>query len=174
MKFLPLLAFGTLAALSLDTSWSQAAEVRLAVAPRIDLPKDLPLYHVELSAFYGTAISELISPALRTRVETQLGHKTPAALEVTAEQIAHTSILSVVVIDNDDPAAATTYLSTLVDQFLKFRAEQKKKAYADAIAHANEVIATAPKELVPGLTSYRDNLVMASLLDNADDLEKAD
>ena len=170
MKFLQLIAFGTLVALSLETSSGHAAEMRLAVAPRIALPPELPVYSEELSNFYGTAASVLMSPGLRALAETQLGHKVPDSLTVDAMQIPRTSEFTVAVTGVDEPTAKA-FLSALVDQFFKSRLEHKKKAYADAIASANAAISSAPKELVPRLTAYRDNLVMASLLDNKDYLE---
>jgi hypothetical protein len=161
-KLFSLLVFAVLA---LTASMSKAAEVHLAVAPSVSLPKDAPVYSEELSSFYGTQLYILNSPALRARAEAQLGQKVPASLQVTATLIPRTSIISVTVTGGDD-AIAAPFLSALVDQFLKYKLEQKKKYYADAISAVDSALSTAPKELVPQLTTYKNQLVMCSLIDN--------
>src|ERR1043166_832017 len=48
-----------------------AAEIRLAVAPKISLPPNLPVYSEDTLNFYGTNIALLTSTFLRARAEAQ-------------------------------------------------------------------------------------------------------
>lgn len=173
MSSFKLLSLLSLLAVLFAPSLVHAAEMRLGVAPRINLLKDLPVYSEVMTDFYGTNIYLLCSPALRARAEAQLGQKISASLQVVAAQIPRTSILSITVNGVDDTVAAP-FLSALVDQFLKYRLERKKNYYADTIHRVNEALSAAPKEVVPQLTTYRDQVVMASLLDTKDDFEILD
>ena len=169
-KLLPLLAF---LALFFVPSLLPAAEIRLAVAPSISHPQGMISFNEELVSFFPTNIFILNSQALRARAEAQLGQKVPASLQVVATRIPQTSIISITATGADDTIAAP-FLSALVDQFLKYKDEQKKKYYTDAIRSANAALSSAPKEVVPQLTTYRDQLVMASLLDTGNTFEKSE
>ncbi len=173
MNTFKLLSLSSLLMVLSTQSILHAAEIRLAVAPQIILLKDLPVYSEVMSDFYGTNLYILNSPALRARAEAQLGQKASDSLEVMALHIPATSMLSITVSGVDD-AVATPFLSALVDQFLKYKTEQKKKYYSDAIQHVNEVLSTAPKNFVPQLTTYRDQLELASLLDTTAVFERWD
>jgi hypothetical protein len=107
-----------------------AAEMRLALAPRVNVSQDIArataaVYSEDTVSFYGTHIYLLEDSMLRRRAEEQLGHPAPPDLKVTAERVPNTSIILVRASSTDD-AAATAFVSALVDQFLKFKAEQKK------------------------------------------------
>lgn len=101
---------------------------------------------------------------LRRRAEEQLGHPAPPDLKVTAERISGTSIILVRATAADD-AAATAFLSALVDQFLKFKTEQKKQAFSDEIARITAALKSAPPDALPELEKVRKQVIVASLVD---------
>lgn len=162
-----------LVALCILASSATAAEVQLALAPRISLPTDLPIYSEDTVNFYGTNIYLLESGVLRQRVETALGHPAPAGIRVHAERVPNTAILTVSATGVED-SVAMPFLQTLVDQFLQFKREQKKKRYGDAIARVDATLKSAPQETAAQIAKYKAQLVVASLLDTEPDFQRLD
>jgi hypothetical protein len=151
----------------------KAAEARIAIAPHINLPKDLPLESEELSDFYGTQLFILKSAALRARAEVQLGQKLPVTLILEARQIPQTSIISISA-SGVDESLASSFLSALIDQYLKAKREAKKQYYQTAIAKVDAALTSAPKDVVPDITAYKQRLIIASFLDTEPTFERFD
>ena len=150
-----------------------AAELRLGLAPRITLPKDSPAYSEDTVNFYGTNIALLTSGFLRARAEAQVRRTVPKSIRVEATRIRDTSIISVVVSGGDDEIA-NAFASALVDQFLRFKREQKAKYYRDAINTVDTALSYVPPEYTKQLQEYKQQLVVASLLDTKPDFERVE
>ena len=148
------------------------AEVRLALAPKITLPKDSPMYAEDQSNFYGTNIALLTSGFLRARAEAQIRKSLPS-LRLAATRVADTSIISVTASGIDD-SLANAFLSALVDQFIRFKREQKARYYRDAINSIDTALTYVPAEYARQLETYKQQLVIASLVDNKPEFEKID
>jgi hypothetical protein len=131
----PLLAI----TVGLVVSSVDAAEVRLALAPKITLPVDSPVYFEDSADFYGTNIAILTSGFLRARAEAQIRKTLPASFRVQATRVANTSIISITASTSDD-SLANSFLSALVEQFLRFKHEQKAKYYRDAINNVDSAL----------------------------------
>jgi len=163
--------FTILAVLLLFTaSDTPAAEARRALAPKVNFSQGA-VYSEDTVNFYGTHIYLLEDSMLRRRAEEQLAHPAPADLKVTAERIPNTSIIAVKASSADDTAAAT-FLSALIDQFLKFKTEQRRRAFAEEIARVNSAIKTAPRDAINELEKTKKQLVVASLVDAGPVFEK--
>jgi hypothetical protein len=162
-----------LAAFSLGwlTATCDAAEIRIALAPKITLPKDSPSYVEDTADFYGTNIALLTSGFLRSRVEGQLRKTVPASLRVQAARLPNTSIISITASGGDD-ALANSFLSALVEQFLRFKREQKAKCYRDAINAIDSALTYVPSEYAKQLETYKQQLVVASLVDTKPEFER--
>jgi len=145
----------------------------VAVAPRITLPKDSPAFTEDTASFYGTNTALLVSKFLRARVEAQLHKQIPSSLRVEANRIPNTTIISVVASGVEDSVAAV-FLSALFDQFIRFKHEQKTKYYHDAIATVDSALTYIPPEYAQRLQLYREQLVIASVLDAKPDFERVD
>jgi hypothetical protein len=141
-----------------------AAEARVALAPTIRLPADLPIYEDDSVNFYGTQIYLLEGPLLRQRAESQTGHPAPASLKIRAERVANTSILTITATGAEDEVAVP-FLDALVEQFLRFDREQKKQFYRDAITRVDAALPAAPRGVAAQLEKHKSQLIMASLLD---------
>jgi hypothetical protein len=163
-----------IAALALQP-WTQASgsELRVAVAPRITLPKDSPAFTEDSASFYGTNIALLVSKFLRARVEAQLRKPIPSSLRVEANRVPNTTIIAVVASGVED-SVASAFLSALFDQFNQFKHEQKAKYYRDAIATVDSALTYIPPEYVQRLQLYREQLVLASVLDVKPDFERVE
>ena len=148
-------------------------ELRIAIAPKINLPKDCPVFTEENTNFFGTNIALLTSKFLRTRAETQMHVALPASLHAAANRIADTSIISVTASGADEKTAGA-FLSALFDQFIRYKREQKEKYYRDAIARTDFALASVPEDYVAALKKYREQLLIASLLDNKPEFERID
>ena len=146
---------------------SMAAEMRLALSAKVNFsPNAVVVYSEDTVNFYGTHIYLLEDNLLRGRAEEQLGHPAPPDLKVTAERIPNTSIILVRASSADDKAAAA-FLSALVDQFLKFKTEQRKSAFSEEIARITAALKSAPPEALPEIEKARKQLVASSFLDTA-------
>jgi hypothetical protein len=152
---------------------ADAAEIRLALAPRISLPKDSPAYSEDTADLYGTNIALLTSGFLRARAQAQLRRDVPSSMRVQAMRVANTSIISVTVSGSDD-TLASSFASALVDQFLRFKREQKAKYYRDAINTVETALSYVPPEYAKHLEEYKQRLVIASLLDTKPDFERVE
>lgn len=141
-----------------------AADIRIALAPNIRLPADLPIYEDDSVNFYGTQIYLLEGALLRQRAESQTGHPAPASLKIRAERIPNTSVLNVSATGVED-AVATPFLDALIEQFLRFDREQKKQFYRDAISRVDAALPAAPREAAAQLEKHKTQLIIASLLD---------
>jgi len=153
-----------------------ATEIRLALAPRVNASQDVAraaaaVYSEETVSFYGTHIYLLEDSMLRRRAEEQLGHPAPPDLKVTAERIPNTSIILVRASSTDDTAAAV-FLSALVDQFLKFKAEQKKRAFSEEIARLTAAMKSARPDVLPEIEKARKQVIAASLMETAPIFER--
>jgi hypothetical protein len=148
-----------------------APEVRVALTPRISLPKDLPVYQEDSANFYGTNTLLFQSRMLRKRVEMEIGHALPSTLKFTASRIPNTSIITVTATGADD-SAAVPFLNALVNQFLQFKTEQKKQFYREAITRVESAMQSAPPEAAEQLQKYKAQLVVASLLDTESDFRR--
>jgi hypothetical protein len=151
---------------------ANAAEIRLALTPKITLPKDSPVYFEDPVTLFGTNIALLTSGFLRARAEAQLRKSVPA-LRVEANRIGNTSIISVTAKASDD-SLASAFLSALVDQFMHFKRDQKAKYYRDAINNIDTALTYVPPEYAKQLEAYKQQLVIASLVDNKPDFERVD
>src|SRR5207247_2183571 len=122
---------------------AHAAEVRLAVAPRIKMPEGAPTYSEELVNFFGNNIELLTSPQLKARVMKNHARELPQgiaeSIRIQATQIPQASILLVKATGADESACAR-YLAALVHEFLAFKTGEKKKHYDDAIQRAKAAI----------------------------------
>ena len=141
-----------------------AADIRIALAPNIRLPADLPIYEDDSVNFYGTQIYLLEGALLRQRAESQTGHPAPASLKIRAERIPNTSVLNVSATGVED-AVATPFLDALIEQFLRFDREQKKQFYREAISRVDAALPAAPREAAAQLEKHKTQLIIASLLD---------
>ncbi|MFL6515535.1 MAG: hypothetical protein ACJ8M1_10995 [Chthoniobacterales bacterium] len=167
-------AFATLITLAaFGTGVANAAEIRLSLAPKISLPKDSPAYSEDTVDFYGTNMALLTSGLLRTRAEAQLHQTVPASLRIQATRIANTSIISLTTSGGDE-SLANGVLAAVVDQFLRFKREQKAKYYRDAINAVDAALSYVPAEYAKHLEDYKERLVIASILDTKPAFEKID
>jgi hypothetical protein len=150
-----------------------AAEMRLALAPRVTFSQDVARagYSEDNVNFYGTHVYLLEDSMLRRRAEEQLGHPAPPDLKVTAERIPSTSIILVRASSTDD-TAATAFLSALVDQFFKFKSEQRKRAFSEEIARMTVAMKSAPQDVLPEIEKARKQVIAASILDTAPVFER--
>jgi hypothetical protein len=147
------------------------AEARLVLRGRVTLPGNFPVYSEDRVNFYGTHVYLLESAMLRRRTEEALGHPAPADLKVTAERVPNTSI-NLVTANAAEEAAATSFLGSLIDEFLKFKREQKKRAFADAMARLDAALKAASREAAPELQKIKQQLAAASVLDIEPEFEK--
>ena len=152
---------------------SQAAEIRLAVAPRISLPVDSPVYSEDVANFYGTNIALLTSAFLRARAEAEIQKKLPSSLRAEATRIPNTSIISLTASAGDE-SLASSFLVAVVDQFFRYKREQKSRYYRDAINAVDSALTYVPPEYARKLEDYKERLVIASMLDTKPDFEKID
>ncbi len=152
-------------------SRSTGSELRLALAPRISLAKDWPVYSEDTVDFYGTNIALITSKLLRDRAEAQLRKPLPASLRVEAKRVPNTSIISVVASGADD-SITTAFLSALFDQFIRFKHDQKAKYYRDSVIAIDRALSYVPPEYAKQLEAYKEQLVIASLLDVRPDFER--
>ena len=150
-----------------------AAEVRIALAPKIALPKDAPVYVEDAADFYGTNIALLTSGFLRTRAEGQLQKSIPSSMRLTVTRVPNTSIISIVVTGGDD-ALATSFASALVEQFLRFKREQKARYYRDTINAIDSALTYVPAVYAKQLEEYKQKVVVASMLDAKADFDRID
>ncbi|MDP9253633.1 MAG: hypothetical protein M3O66_01635 [Verrucomicrobiota bacterium] len=150
-----------------------AIEMHLALAPRVTLGGNLPVFSEDNVHFYGTNLAVLTSNFLRARAETQVGKKVPSGLRIEAKHIPNTSIISITASGADD-STSMPFLSALIDQFLRFKREQKEKYYHDAIAVLDSALSYAPADCMSELKTYKNQLVIASLWDVKSDFEKVD
>jgi hypothetical protein len=151
-------------------SEAMAAEARLILRGRVTLSSSLPAYSEDSVNFYGTHVYLLESGILRRRTAEALGHAAPADLKVTAERVPNTSIILVTASASDE-TAAKSFLDSLVDEFLKFKREQRKRAFADAIARLDAAL-RASREAAPELQKIKQQLAAASVLDSEPEFEK--
>ena len=170
MRSLRRFLFSILIAALCGTGGAHAAEVRLAVAPRITLPAGAPTYSEDLINFFGNNIAVLTSSYLKARVEKNHGQEIPAvvlkSLRVEVNLLPKTSILEIKC-SGADESVCQKYAVALAHEFLAYKIEDKKKHYDEAIQRA-ELAAKNAKgdpELAKSLTSYRDQLVVAARLD---------
>ena len=168
-----LAAAATIAATALIMVAAQAAEIRLAVAPKISLPVDSPVFSEDVTNFYGTNIALLTSAFLRTRAEAQIQKQLPSSLRVEATRIPNTSIISVTASTGDE-SLANSFLTAIIDQFFRFKREQKSRYYRDAINAVDSALTYVPQEYARKLEQYKQQLVIASVLDTKPDFEKVD
>ena len=139
----------------------------------ITLPKDSPVFTEDTASSYGTNIALLASKFLRARVEAQMRRQIPSSLRVEANRVPNTTIISVVASGVED-SFASAFLSALFDQFIHFKHEQKAKYYRDAIATVDSALTYIPPECAQRLQLYREQLVIASVLDVKPDFERVD
>lgn len=147
-----------------------AAEARLVLKGRISLPRNSPLYTEDNVNFYGTHLYLLESEMLLMRAEAPLKQPRPSGLKIKAERIPDTSIIRVTVQSSDD-SVSRLFLASLIDEFLKYKREQKKRAFAEAIARVDAALKAASRETASDLESLKAQLAMASLLDTEPDFE---
>jgi len=148
-----------------------AADARLALRGRVNMSGSFPVYSEDNVNFYGTHVYLLESSMLRRRTEGMLGHSAPADLKLTAERVPNTSVIRITA-SSADEAAATSFLDSLVEEFLKFKREQKKRAFNEAIARLEAALKAAPDEAAPELRKIKQQLTAASILDVEPDFEK--
>jgi hypothetical protein len=158
-------------ALAASSTSIVAAEARLVLRGRITLPPNFPVYSEDSVNFYGTHVYLLESGMLRRRTEDALGHAAPADLKLTAERVQNTSII-LVKASGTDEGATTSFLGSLIEEFLKFKREQRKRAFADAIARFDAVLKAASREAAPELQKIKQQLAAASILDIEPEFEK--
>jgi hypothetical protein len=168
-----LLASSLLALALFSCSKSTGSELRMALAPRISLGKDWPVYSEDSDNFYGTNIALLTSKFLRERAEAQLHQPVPSSLRVEANRVPNTSIISVVASGADD-SVSSAFLSALFDQFIRFKHEQKVRYYRDTIVTIDRALTYVPPEYAKQLEAYKEQLVIASLVDVKPDFERID
>jgi hypothetical protein len=157
--------------LALTSASGLAADARLTLKPRVNFSGTLPIYSEDSVNFYGTNLYLLESVALRRRAEQALGHPAPSGLKVVAVRITNTSIILVSASSSDEPASAA-FLSALIDEFLKFKREEKKRIFTETIARVDAAMKAAPREANPELQKLKQQLTVASLLDTEPDFEK--
>jgi len=150
-----------------------AAEVRLALAPKLTLPKDAPVYTEDSVDRYGTTIALLTSGLLRSKAEEQLQKPVPSSIRVTATRVQNTSIISVVVSGGDD-ATTNSFASALIEQFMRFKREQKARFYRDTINAIDSALTYVPAEYAKQLEEYKQKVVVVSMLDIKPDFERID
>lgn len=158
-------------AFAASASVVEAAEARLVLRARVNISGNFPVYSEDTVNFYGTHVYLLESGMLRRRTEEASGHPAPADLKITAERIPNTSVIRVTA-SSADEAAATSFLGSLVDEFLKFKREQKKRTFTDAIARIDAALKAASGEAAPELRKIKQQLAAASVLDIEPDFEK--
>jgi hypothetical protein len=158
-------------AFAANSNSAEAAEARLALRGRISVSGNLPVYNEDSVNFYGTHVYLLESGMLRRRTEEALGRAAPADLKITAERVPNTSII-LVTASSPDEATAAAFLGSLVDEFLKFKREQKKRAFTEAMARVDAAIKVAARETAPKLHKIRQQLVAASVFDVEPEFEK--
>ena len=152
---------------------ANAGEVRLALTPKITLPKDSPAYYEDNADFYGTTIALLTSGFLRGRAEAQLRKEGRSSMRVQATRVANTSIISVTATGTDEDSA-NSFLVALLDQFFRYKREQKARYYRDAINSIETALSYVPAEYARQLEEYKQRLVIASLLDTKPDFERVE
>jgi hypothetical protein len=167
----PFLAAFCAITLAASSSVAAAAEARLVLRGRVNISGNFQVYSEDTVNFYGTHVYLLESGMLRRRTEEALGHPAPADLKVTAERVPNTSVI-VVTASSADEVAATSFLGSLVDEFLKFKREQKKRAFTDAIARIDAALKAASREVASELQKMKQQLAAASVLDIEPDFEK--
>jgi hypothetical protein len=160
-------------ALGLAVSSAPAAEVRLAVAPKITLPNDSPVYYEDPADCYGTNIANLTSGFLRARAEAHIRKTLPSSVRVQASRVPNSSIISVTA-SGADESLANSFLSALAEQFLRFKHDQKAKYYRDAIDGVDSALSYAPPEYAHQLEEYKKHLVIASMLDTKPEFERVE
>jgi hypothetical protein len=152
---------------------ARCAEIRLVVAPKISLPPNCPVYSEDVANFYGTNMALLTSAFLRSRAEGQLQKKLPSSLRVEATRVPNTSIISLTASAGDE-GLASSFLSAVVEQFMRYKREQKARYYRDAINSIDSALTYVPAEYARKLEEYKQQLVIASLIDTKPDFEKID
>ncbi|MFZ1217737.1 MAG: hypothetical protein WAO00_00520 [Chthoniobacterales bacterium] len=163
--------FVAICVIAFTASSSIAAEARLILRGRVNTSSSFPAYSEDSVNFYGTQVYLLESGMLRHRTEETLGHPAPADLKITAERVPNTSVI-LVTANSADEAAARSFLSLLVDEYLKFKREQKKRAFTDAILRLDSALKAASREAGPELQKIKQQLTAASVLDIEPDFEK--
>jgi len=166
-----LVAFILILSAALPAVALSATEVRLGLAPRISLPKDAPAYTEDNTDLYGTTIALLTSGFLRSKAEGQLQKPVPSSTRVTAARVPNTSIISVVVSGSDD-AVATSFASALIEQFMRYKREQKAKYYRDTINAIDSALTYVPAQYARQLEEYKQKVVVASMLDSNPNFER--
>jgi hypothetical protein len=156
--------------LCLTSSIGNAAEARLILKARISLSGGA-VYSEDNVNFYGTHVYLLESAMLRHRAEDALGHSAPADLKITAERVPNASIILVTASAAED-AAATSFVSALVDEFLKFKREQKRRVYVEEIARIDTALKSASREVAPDFQKLKQQLITASVLDPDGEFER--
>lgn len=146
-----------------------AAEARLVLKARINVAGTFPIYSEDNVNFYGTHIQLLESAMLQARAEAALKHPRPPDLKVRAERIHNTSIILVTTLSSED---TQPFLNALIDEFLKYKRDQKKRTFAEAMARVEAALKTASRETGPELEKLKAQLAVASLLDPEPDFEK--
>jgi hypothetical protein len=154
-----------------SSSLVAAAEARLVLRGRVNVSGNFPVYSEDSVNFYGTHVYLLESGMLRRRTEEMLGHPAPTGLKISAERVPNTSVILVTASSGDEPAASS-FLGALIDEFLKFKREQKKRAFTDAIARIDAALKAASREGAPELQKVKHQLTAASVLDIEPDFEK--
>jgi hypothetical protein len=167
------LALFTAVTIGVVPSAAKAAEVRLALAPRISFPKDSPVYSEDQADFYGTNIAILTSAFLRARAEGQIRKTLPSSLKIQATRVPNTSIISITASGNDE-LLANSFLSALVEQFLRFKHDQKAKYYRDAINAIDSALSYVQPEYAHQLEEYKQRLVIISMLDTKPEFERVE
>jgi len=168
-----IVALISIVAATLPVAAPGATEVRLGLAPKISLPKDAPVYTEDSADLYGTTIALLTSGFLRSKAEGQIQKPVPSSMRVTATRVPNTSIISVVVSGSDD-ALATSFASALIEQFMRFKREQKARYYRDTINAIDSALTYVPAEYAKQLEEYKQKVVVVSMLDTKPDFERID
>ena len=131
------------------------------------------MYSEDTTDLFGTNIALLTSGFLRARAEAQLRKSLPSSLRAEAKRIPNTSIISITASARDD-SLASAFLSALVEQFMRFKRDQKAKYYRDAINSIDTALTYVPAEYAKQLEVYKQQLVIASLVDTKPDFERID
>jgi hypothetical protein len=153
------------------SSRGEAAEARLLLRGHVNVSGSFPVYSEDSVNFYGTHVYLLESALMRHRAEEALGHPAPADLKIIAERVPNTSVILVTATSADQPAAASL-LGALIDEFLKFKREQRKRTFADAIGRVDAALKGASREAAPELQNLREQLTAASVFDSDGEFEK--
>lgn len=121
-----------------------AAEVEIALAPKIQFSDQKVTVAEESINFFGTAIHILKSDLLAQRVAAHYGGKPPlVAIEVT--QLPHTSVFRISAKGSNLPEEQR-YLDYLVQEYNNFRTEQFAESYVRAIAQLEDAIKSTKDE----------------------------